>query len=110
MRSARVKTFLCLFSAPSIFKERSIDIHTSPEKLFLKLLAICIAKRLAAKGLTSRWCLVFSTQLNYLLPCQVTICSWSSRIFIFENPGRPRSEEHTSELQSRLHLVCRLLL
>src|SRR2546422_8979571 len=25
-------------------------------------------------------------------------------------PGAPRSEEHTSELQSRLHLVCRLLL
>src|SRR2546429_2997071 len=28
---------------------------------------------------------------------------WSSR-------GNMRSEEHTSELQSRLHLVCRLLL
>src|SRR2546422_7134870 len=25
-------------------------------------------------------------------------------------PGVSRSEEHTSELQSRLHLVCRLLL
>src|SRR2546422_4475531 len=25
-------------------------------------------------------------------------------------PGCRRSEEHTSELQSRLHLVCRLLL
>src|SRR2546422_3228554 len=25
-------------------------------------------------------------------------------------PRRTRSEEHTSELQSRLHLVCRLLL
>src|SRR2546429_3964357 len=25
-------------------------------------------------------------------------------------PANPRSEEHTSELQSRLHLVCRLLL
>src|SRR2546429_5369002 len=25
-------------------------------------------------------------------------------------PDRVRSEEHTSELQSRLHLVCRLLL
>src|SRR2546429_3763427 len=24
--------------------------------------------------------------------------------------SKPRSEEHTSELQSRLHLVCRLLL
>src|SRR2546429_1672144 len=28
---------------------------------------------------------------------------------LFVPPG-PRSEEHTSELQSRLHLVCRLLL
>src|SRR2546422_2065740 len=28
-----------------------------------------------------------------------------------DKPSRPaRSEEHTSELQSRLHLVCRLLL
>src|SRR5258705_4842395 len=26
------------------------------------------------------------------------------------NPLRPRSEEHTSELQSLRHLVCRLLL
>src|SRR5690625_5466239 len=26
------------------------------------------------------------------------------------SPSRPRSEEHTSELQSRGHLVCRLLL
>src|SRR2546429_3786095 len=27
-----------------------------------------------------------------------------------DNAGDMRSEEHTSELQSRLHLVCRLLL
>src|SRR2546422_7246680 len=27
-----------------------------------------------------------------------------------EDDAEPRSEEHTSELQSRLHLVCRLLL
>src|SRR2546422_4744377 len=27
-----------------------------------------------------------------------------------EGPNAQRSEEHTSELQSRLHLVCRLLL
>src|SRR2546429_3339556 len=26
------------------------------------------------------------------------------------SPAKNRSEEHTSELQSRLHLVCRLLL
>src|SRR2546422_3181241 len=29
---------------------------------------------------------------------------------IKQETGPPRSEEHTSELQSRLHLVCRLLL
>src|SRR2546422_7313887 len=29
---------------------------------------------------------------------------------IAQHVGKVRSEEHTSELQSRLHLVCRLLL
>src|SRR5687768_17814730 len=29
---------------------------------------------------------------------------------VLVEPGNRRSEEHTSELQSRLHLVCRLLL
>src|SRR2546429_5819269 len=33
-----------------------------------------------------------------------------SAYFIFSIPAAKRSEEHTSELQSRLHLVCRLLL
>src|SRR2546422_2490813 len=42
-------------------------------------------------------------------------CSEGSGEFHREGLGRcgcaqPRSEEHTSELQSRLHLVCRLLL
>src|SRR3712207_6865325 len=31
---------------------------------------------------------------------------WAAR----SQPQRPRSEEHTSELQSRQYLVCRLLL
>src|SRR2546422_2020556 len=34
----------------------------------------------------------------------------SSRSFAAMMSGHKRSEEHTSELQSRLHLVCRLLL
>src|SRR5256884_582695 len=33
-----------------------------------------------------------------------------SRRWRWPNSWRSRSEEHTSELQSRLHLVCRLLL
>src|SRR2546422_8532198 len=34
-----------------------------------------------------------------------TICGWNAK-----TSRLVRSEEHTSELQSRLHLVCRLLL
>src|SRR5216684_8197359 len=39
----------------------------------------------------------FATSANARLPSKPPVCS-------------ARSEEHTSELQSRLHLVCRLLL
>src|SRR2546422_5426131 len=38
-------------------------------------------------------------------PRRVTAVSAAGR-----SPSAERSEEHTSELQSRLHLVCRLLL
>src|SRR3712207_7751282 len=37
------------------------------------------------------------------------ICSWGPMI-LGHNPEFVRSEEHTSELQSRQYLVCRLLL
>src|SRR5206468_6099602 len=37
-------------------------------------------------------------------------CSPAPTLLICRSTGRPRSEEHTSELQSRSDLVCRLLL
>src|SRR2546429_3265506 len=39
-----------------------------------------------------------------------TACSWLPVSLSTHSTSTPRSEEHTSELQSRLHLVCRLLL
>src|SRR5207253_3694404 len=36
--------------------------------------------------------------------------TYSPRATVRETPRSARSEEHTSELQSRGHLVCRLLL
>src|SRR5260370_24849840 len=36
--------------------------------------------------------------------------SWPRRWSAYSRPIAPRSEEHTSELQSHLNLVCRLLL
>src|SRR2546422_2387797 len=35
---------------------------------------------------------------------------YETRVAILRRKAEERSEEHTSELQSRLHLVCRLLL
>src|SRR5205823_10997585 len=54
-----------------------------------------------AKKKVAPWCRALSTRT--LPPWFRTIC------FTMANP-RPRSEEHTSELQSLAYLVCRLLL
>src|SRR3712207_6921777 len=37
-------------------------------------------------------------------------CPWDRWLASWQSSGSPRSEEHTSELQSRQYLVCRLLL
>src|SRR3989442_9401572 len=52
-------------------------------------------------------CLGFARRLN--LPAIVQANDGSRQFFQVFRPA-PRLEEHTSELQSRPHLVCRLLL
>src|SRR2546429_6225651 len=48
---------------------------------------------------------------DLLLAGRVLICPGNRHMMVRRMPrGDLRSEEHTSELQSRLHLVCRLLL
>src|SRR2546422_9530176 len=57
---------------------------------------------------------LFRSQYWIPAPAIAGHCKFSyAREFQTLNRGQncePRSEEHTSELQSRLHLVCRLLL
>src|SRR5687768_18284464 len=43
-------------------------------------------------------------------PCGIPIHCRNHSSTVSSTSFGPRSEEHTSELQSRLHLVCRLLL
>src|SRR2546422_3479264 len=43
-------------------------------------------------------------------PCRAPAVERRRLLDGLEGSADPRSEEHTSELQSRLHLVCRLLL
>src|SRR2546422_7176730 len=44
------------------------------------------------------------------IPIDVLTLELPGEALVAHDRGSPRSEEHTSELQSRLHLVCRLLL
>src|SRR2546422_1639819 len=55
--------------------------------------------------------IVFSSELfsiRFYVDLHFDAIRYSSGLCGFSSDGR--SEEHTSELQSRLHLVCRLLL
>src|SRR5689334_23748995 len=45
-----------------------------------------------------------------IVPVVITVFQDKSFAFITKSPPAARSEEHTSELQSQFHLVCRLLL
>src|SRR5437899_9867605 len=45
-----------------------------------------------------------------IAPCTQMRCRGQLRFLSARLPQRDRSEEHTSELQSLRHLVCRLLL
>src|SRR5205809_1923793 len=51
-----------------------------------------------------------SSDLEVVSPQIASRRAWSSALTTCAIAARRRSEEHTSELQSRLHLVCRLLL
>src|SRR2546429_6490845 len=61
----------------------------------------------------------YTTLFRSLLPQEVqkqgvsvtkSVKNFAAAVAFVSTDGRLRSEEHTSELQSRLHLVCRLLL
>src|SRR3989449_10854212 len=47
---------------------------------------------------------------SWLVCVQDAVQQREIRLIFRKQGARKRSEEHTSELQSRLHLVCRLLL
>src|SRR2546429_1376725 len=56
---------------------------------------------------------IYTLSLHDALPISAPLTAagrWESAPPGREGPEEKRSEEHTSELQSRLHLVCRLLL
>src|SRR2546422_6588745 len=53
---------------------------------------------------------VVQERQNHRLTCEIVSQANDAPSLVVEGQLKRRSEEHTSELQSRLHLVCRLLL
>src|SRR5690242_21022911 len=51
--------------------------------------------------------LCFQNCLRFFIMILLYLVFW---MLISKNSGRPRSEEHASELQSHVNLVCRLLI
>src|SRR5260370_28498455 len=73
--------------------------------LFRSVLATCVGMFLFTRVLIP----------DVVLTLAITLAMWSLLRLLDEDEPRPRawamrSEEHTSELQSHLNLVCRLLL
>src|SRR5437879_7030320 len=60
------------------------------------------------------FCKAFNAQTaqenGRITPVEITVYEDRSFTFITKTPPAARSEEHTSELQSPMYLVCRLLL
>src|SRR5690625_5557140 len=81
----------------------SITINNDMGIICNFIFPIQIATKLFPKDLTTFKCLPIGFILKFIITT-----AWMSFFPTFVN--NTRSEEHTSELQSRGHLVCRLLL
>src|SRR5215467_16389058 len=53
---------------------------------------------------------IYTLSLHDALPISARRSAWSTRSGYWAWSSPPRSEEHTSELQSPCNIVCRLLL
>src|SRR5256884_3714733 len=125
-RSSTIKTLAWRY-LPAISMLVSLSVSPSTAPLTVTWWPACSATLSCAS--TTYTFLSASFTNTYLAPCSLTHLvvqspafsfapfapHWLSEIQPVQEPSAaiarvPRSEEHTSELQSRLHLVCRLLL
>src|SRR5690606_41018195 len=90
-------TYLKLKSAYSYLKELHINDQITPQEL--KGLYKVLNKEVIAKD-----------ENNKLYNVKVAGFPFLRKLSDYDFSFQPRSEEHTSELQSRENLVCRLLL
>src|SRR5437762_7932061 len=90
------------------FNKELADVHMTGQWIYEDLLNRAIGgPRPRGDAYLWKWNMVYDKLLE---ACDVLEESFTARrSVLFGNPGL-RSEEHTSELQSPMYLVCRLLL
>src|SRR5206468_13090646 len=90
-------------------------LHSFPTRrssdLKRAILAYSIFEIMRSSHFTSNRALRFHNTVSTLCwKSTVGVASWRGKFSALERKSHTRSEEHTSELQSRSDLVCRLLL
>src|SRR2546429_18217 len=95
-------------TCPRLSRKLPRSLNPSSERSIIRQGTLC--------GIAARWTptlapFLVATRLEPRTSCTEKIgTALSSTVIFLMTPIIERSEEHTSELQSRLHLVCRLLL
>src|SRR5205814_10224758 len=93
-----------LFPYTTLFRSRAVRF-SSVARGFSRSISACLTRRISSRRFIRSYELISKTPCHHLLACDWE--KWlSSRP---SNKEKQRSEEHTSELQSLRHLVCRLL-
>src|SRR5699024_12411060 len=104
---------LCLSTSSLLLLSFPISVHPPPRSTLFPYTTLFRSKDLAEKGYYNR---AISGNINQRVEIDSILCNFEyypyqvttfARQFIIR---QSRSEEHTSELQSRFDLVCRLLL
>src|SRR5690554_7812975 len=112
-RTPRYRLRLFFFNAPPTTAIYTLSLHDAlPISEALKKLGIHM-KPIACGGKKDLWIQEreqWHSGANFLAFEPGKIVGYERNVNTLEELNNDRSEEHTSELQSRPHLVCRLLL
>src|SRR5690554_7503915 len=86
----------------------SISIHNEFKVWITLVLSVIIASSVSG-NLAKKCRSILLNKVNSTFFGSTKTNFTSAGCFLYNNEAKTRSEEHTSELQSRPHLVCRLL-
>src|SRR2546429_6010286 len=98
--------FFFFFNDTATTEIYTLSLHDALPILTLTLPSSTLTVHLPAPSMSKRYELVMPAVFD----ASARLSRLSKNSFTPVMGANPRSEEHTSELQSRLHLVCRLLL